>query len=151
MFSNLIKNLLKTLDLNKKYSRAGLLQGIDQKKFVTYIIIGGFATSLDVGIFLFLHELIVIKALICHSISVPTAAIVSFSLNAYLNFKKTDLLFRRFISFSTIIGIGYLLGVLFIFVIDDVLHLGGTIGKLVSLPFVVTVQFYLNSKITFKD
>ncbi len=88
MFSNLIKNLLKTLDLNKKYSRAGLLQGIDQEKFVTYIIIGGFATSLDVGIFLFLHELIVIKALICHSISVPTAAIVSFSLNAYLNFKK---------------------------------------------------------------
>ena len=151
MFSNLIKYLLKNLNLDLTDSQVNLLQDIAQNKFITYLFIGGFAASLDVGIFVFLHELINIKSLISHSISVPISAIFSFSANAYFNFKKSDLLFYRFISFSIVIGIGYLLGILIIFVIDNVLQLGGTIGKLVSLPFVVTLQFYLNSKITFKD
>jgi len=151
MFSNLIKYLLKILDLNLKDSQVSLLQDIDQNKFVGYIFIGGFAVSIDVGVFLFLHELIGIKALISHSVSVPTSAIFSFSANAFLNFKKTDLLFYRFVSFSIVIGMGYLLGVLIIFITDNVLQLGGTIGKLGSLPFVATLQFYLNSTITFMD
>jgi len=151
MFSNLIKYLLKSLNLDLTDSQANLLQIIAKNKFVTYLFIGGFAASIDVGIFIFLHELMEIKSLISHSISVPISAIFSFSANAYFNFKKSDLLFYRFISFSIVIGIGYLLGILIIFFIDNVLQLGGTIGKLVSLPFVVTLQFYLNSKITFKD
>ena len=97
------------------------------------------------GIFLFLHELIGTKPLIFHSVSVPIAVIFSFSVNAYLNFKKSDFLFYRFVSFSTVVGIGYLLGVLIILIIDNVLQLGGTIGKLVSLFFVVMLQFYLNA------
>jgi putative flippase GtrA len=151
MFSNLIKYLLKNLNLDLTDSQVNLLQDIAKNKFITYLFIGGFAASIDVGIFIFLHELIDVKSLISHSISVPISAIFSFSANAYFNFKKSDLLFYRFISFSIVIGIGYLLGILIIFFIDDVLQLGGTIGKLVSLPFVVTLQFYLNSKINFKD
>ncbi len=151
MFSNLIKYLLKNLNLDLTNSQINLLQDIAKNKFLTYLFIGGFAASIDVGIFIFLHELIEIKSLISHSISVPISAIFSFSANAYFNFKKSDLLFYRFISFSIVIGTGYLLGILIIFLIDNVLQLGGTIGKLVSLPFVVTLQFYLNSKITFRD
>ena len=142
---------MKNTELNLTDSQANLLMGIAENKFLAYILIGGFAASLDFGIFVFLHEWIGIKPLICHSISVPISAIFSFTINAYLNFKKTDLLFSRFFSFSTVISIGYLLGLLIIFVIDNVLQFGGTMGKLVSLPFVATVQFYLNSKITFKD
>ena len=151
MLSNLIKYLLKNLNLDLTDSQVNLLLDIAKNKFVTYLFIGGFAASIDVGIFIFLHEFINIKSLISHSVSVPISAIFSFSANAYLNFKKSDLLFYRFVSFSTVIGIGYLLGILIIFIIDNVLQLGGTIGKLVSLPFVVTLQFYLNSKITFRD
>ena len=151
MFSNLTKYLLKNLDLDLTDSQVNLLQDIAQNKFVTYLFIGGFAASIDVGIFIFLHELIEIKSLISHSISVPISAIFSFSANAYLNFKKSDLLFYRFVSFSAVVGIGYLLGILIIFIIDNVLQLGGTLGKLVSLPFVVILQFSLNSKITFRD
>ena len=151
MLSNLIKYLLKNLNLDLTDSQVNLLQDIAKNKFVTYLFIGGFAASIDVSIFIFLHELIEIKSLISHSISVPISAIFSFSANAFFNFKKSDLLFYRFISFSIVIGIGYLLGILIIFLIDNVLQLGGTIGKLVSLPFVVTLQFYLNSKITFRD
>ena len=151
MFSSLAKSLLKNTELKLTDSQVNLLLGIAENKFLAYILIGAFAASLDVGIFVFLHEWIGIKPLICHSISVPIAAIFSFSVNAYLNFKKTDLLLSRFVSFSIVVVIGYLLGLLIIFIIDNVLQFGGTIGKLVSLPFVATLQFYLNSKITFRD
>lgn len=151
MFSYLTKFFLKNTGLDLTDSQKKILLGIAENRLLAYLFIGAFASSLDVGIFIFLSEWIGIKPLICHSISVPISAIFSFSCNAYLNFKKTDLLLSRFFSFSTIIGSGYLLGLLIIFVIDNVLQLGGTIGKLTSLPFVVALQFYLNSKITFKD
>ena len=151
MFSYLTKFFLKNTGLDLTDSQKNILLGIAENRLLAYLFIGAFAASLDIGIFVFLSEWIGIKPLICHSISVPISAIFSFSCNAYLNFKKTDLLLSRFFSFSTIIGSGYLLGLLIIFVIDNVLQLGGTIGKLTSLPFVVALQFYLNSKITFKD
>jgi len=151
MFPYLTKFFLKNTGLDLADSRENILLSIVENRFLVYLFIGAFASSLDVGIFIFLSEWIGIKPLICHSISVPISAIFSFSCNAYLNFKKTDLLLSRFFSFSTIIGSGYLLGLLIIFVIDNVLQLGGTFGKLTSLPFVVALQFYLNSKITFKD
>jgi putative flippase GtrA len=151
MFPYLTKFFLKNTGLDLTDSQKNILLGITENRLLAYLFIGAFASSLDVGIFIFLSKWIGITPLICHSISVPISAIFSFSCNAYLNFKKTDLLLSRFFSFSTIIGSGYLLGLLIIFVIDNVLQLGGTIGKLTSLPFVVALQFYLNSKITFKD
>ena len=122
MFSNLIKYLLKNLNLDLTDSQVNLLQDIAKNKFITYLFIGGFAASIDVGIFIFLHELIEIKSLISHSISVPISAIFSFSANAYFNFKKSDLLFYRFVSFSTVIAIGYLLGILIIFTIEYIFN-----------------------------
>ena len=151
MFSYLTKFFLKNTGLDLTDSQENILLGIAENRLLAYLFIGAFASSLDVGIFIFLSEWIGIKPLICHSISVPISAIFSFSCNAYLNFKKTDFLLPRFFSFSTVIVSGYLLGLLIIFVIDNVLQLGGTIGKLTSLPFVVALQFYFNSKITFKD
>ena len=151
MFSDLAQYFLKNTTLKLTSSQIDLLLRVAENKFLAYILIGTFAASLDVGIFIFLHEWINVKPLICHSISVPIAAIFSFSVNAYLNFKKTDLLLYRFVSFSLVIGSGYLLGFLIIFFIDNILQFGGTIGKLISLPFVATLQFYLNSKTTFKD
>ena len=151
MFSALAKSFLKNTTSNLTGSQASLLLRVAENKFLAYILIGTCAASLDVGIFVFLHEWVNVKSLICHSISVPISALFSFSVNAYLNFKKTDLLLSRFFSFSVVIGIGYLLGFVIIFVVDSVLQFGGTAGKLTSLPFVATLQFYLNSKTTFKD
>ena len=151
MFPYLTKFFLKNTGLDLTDSQKNILLGITENRLLAYLFIGAFASSLDVGIFIFLSKWIGITPLICHSISVPISAIFSFSCNAYLNFKKTDFLLPRFFSFSTVIVSGYLLGLLIIFVIDNVLQLGGTIGKLTSLPFVVALQFYFNSKITFKD
>ncbi len=116
-----------------------------------YLIIGGMASAIDVGVFVYLYEFIGLSALASHSISIPLSAIYSFTCNAYLNFKKTDKLLFRFLSFAIIVALGYLLGAGIILLVDDILQFGGTIGKLLSLPFVFLFQFYLNSKISFRE
>lgn len=132
MFSNLLKYFVKS-------------------KMLAYLFIGGVAASIDLGTFVFLYELVGLTAVISHSVSVPVSAIFSFLCNAFFNFRKTDLLLFRSISFLSVVALGYLLGVAIIILVGDILQLGGTIGKLVSLPFVFLFQFYLNSKVSFRD
>ena len=132
MFSNLLKYFVKS-------------------KMLAYLFIGGVAASIDLGTFVFLYELVGLTAVISHSVSVPVSAIFSFLCNAFFNFRKTDLLLFRSISFFAVVALGYLLGVAIIILVGDILQLGGTIGKLFSLPFVFLVQFYLNSKVSFRD
>ena len=115
-----------------------------------YLLIGGTASAIDVGVFIYLYEIAGFSAIASHSVSIPLSAIFSFALNAVFNFKKTDLIFLRFISFSVVVFLGYLLGALIIWFVEDVLFLGGTSGKIVSLPFVFFFQFYLNSKVSFR-
>lgn len=130
---------------------SNLLKYFVESKMLAYLFIGGIAASIDLGTFVFLYELVGLTAVISHSVSVPISAIFSFLCNAFFNFRKTDLLLFRSISFLTVVVLGYLLGVAIIIFVGDILQLDGTIGKLVSLPFVFLFQFYLNSKVSFRD
>ena len=130
---------------------SNLLKYFVESKILAYLFIGGIAAAIDLGIFVFMYERVGLTAVISHSISVPISAIFSFLCNAFFNFRKTDLLLFRSISFLTVIGLGYLLGLAIIILVGDILQLGGTIGKLVSLPFVFLFQFYSNSKISFRN
>ena len=120
-----------------------------EKTMGAYFVIGLIAASIDILVFIFLHEYIFLPALICHSISIPISAVFSFICNAFFNFKKTDFLFYRFLSFLVIVATGYLLGAVII-LIAEYLNLGGTMGKLISLPFVFFLQYFLNSRISFR-
>lgn len=115
-----------------------------------YVIIGGVASLIDVGVFILLYEWVGLAALVSHSISIPLSAIYSFTCNAFLNFKTTDRLLWRFLSFSVVVFLGYLLGAGVIWLIEQLTPFGGTVGKIVSLPLVFIFQFYLNSKISFR-
>ena len=130
---------------------SNLLKYFVESKILAYLFIGGIAATIDLGIFVFMYEQVGLTAVISHSISVPISATFSFLCNAFFNFRKTDLLLFRSISFLTVIGLGYLLGIAIIIFVGDILQLGGTIGKLVSLPFVFLFQFYSNSKISFRN
>ena len=120
-----------------------------EKTMGAYFVIGLIAASIDILVFIFLHEYIFLPALICHSISIPISAVFSFICNAFLNFKKTDFLFYRFLSFLIIVATGYLLGAVIILIAES-LNFGGTMGKLISLPFVFFLQYFLNSRISFR-
>ncbi len=122
-----------------------------ENKLVAYFLIGGVASVIDVGLFLLLHEVFEIRALVAHSISIPVSALYSFICNAFFNFRTVDKLFRRAASFAIVVGLGYLLGAGVIAIVESQTSLGGSVGKIISLPLVFAFQFYVNSRISFRS
>lgn len=125
-------------------------QSVLSNKLLMYFLIGGVASVIDVGLFIILYEWIGTSALVAHSISIPVSAIYSFTCNAVFNFRTTDRILSRLISFSTVVALGYGLGALIIWMVVSYTGFGGTVGKLMSLPAVFFFQFFLNSRISFK-
>lgn len=121
------------------------------RKFILYTIIGGGAVLLDVGIFWVLTSLTPLHVLVANTISIFTAMLYSFALNAKYNFKVNDRLFRRFISFIVVTGIGYSTSTLLLFTLSELGGLDPLVVKIASLPIILLIQFGLNSFFTFKE
>jgi putative flippase GtrA len=117
---------------------------------VKYLLIGGSAVVIDLGLFLVLHHLADFGPLAAHSVSVPTSVVWSFLLNAFLNFRTTDRLGARFVSFATVAAIGFLVGAGVIELLHGRVALSADLAKVVSLPLVFAVQYLLNSRVSFR-
>lgn len=126
----------------------------ENQQLIKYFLIGATASAIDVILFFTLFNFVGTSELVAHSISVPTAVVFSFVINARHNFKTNDYALIRFLSFCIVCLIGYAAGYGVIKVVqtgfaDPVM--GANIGKVVSLPVVFVIQYILNSKITFRD
>lgn len=117
---------------------------------IKYLLIGGSASALDVIIFMVLYNVVGTTELLAHSVSVPTAVLYSFVINARHNFKTNDHWHLRMALFILACTIGYAVGYL---IIEGavMVGLGANIGKIISLPFVFVTQYVLNSRITFRE
>jgi putative flippase GtrA len=120
------------------------------RRFIVYSVIGGLAVMIDFSIFAALALFTAIPVLLANTISTFTAMVYSFLTNAFFNFKVSDKILLRFVSFSIVTLCGYLIstGMLWLFV--TVYDFNPVLIKAASLPVVLLVQFYLNSKVTFK-
>lgn len=116
---------------------------------VKYFVIGSVASAIDVVLFLVLYNVAGTSALFAHSISVPTSVLFSFFVNTRHNFKTTDYVALRLISFIVVCAIGYVTGYAIIHG-AQVAGLDANIGKILSLPVVFVLQYLLNSRITFR-
>lgn len=121
----------------------------NHETLVKYFVIGCVASAIDVLLFLVLYNLAGTSALLAHSISVPTSVLFSFFVNTRHNFKTTDYVALRLISFITVCAVGYGTGYAIIYG-AQVVGLDANIGKILSLPVVFVVQYLLNSRITFR-
>lgn len=137
--------------MNTSQQKAGWKHSILNNRLLMYILIGGVASTIDVVLFVLLYEVVGTSALVAHSISIPASAIYSFICNAFFNFRTTDRILSRLFSFSTVVALGYGLGALIIWLVVTYTNLGGTVGKLLSLPAVFAFQYFLNSRISFKE
>lgn len=119
------------------------------KNFIAYGIIGGMAAVVDFSSFFLFHSVYGISPFISNIISMHLGMLVSFFFNAKFNFKKSDKLLKRFLSYYLIIlcGMAISSGILFIgtFFTENEL-----IVKLVSIIIVSTIQYIFNKFITFK-
>lgn len=123
------------------------------QQLVKYVLIGGTASMIDLVLFFVLFNFAHTSELVAHSVSVPTAVVFSFLVNARHNFKTVDHSALRFLSFCIVCTIGYFIGYCVILATQSVLEsqaLAANVGKILSLPIVFVVQFILNSRITFR-
>lgn len=116
---------------------------------VRYVLIGGTAFLLDVGLFTVLHLGAAVDPLVANTVAVFVSMLFSFSLNAFANFKVRDRLLTRFVSFVVVCGIGYLLSMGILWLLISVFGIHPVAAKLVSLPVVLVVQFLANKHVTF--
>lgn len=119
------------------------------RTLANYVLIGGTASAIDVVLFLALFNLAGTSALLAHSVSVPTAILFSFFVNARHNVRTHDRMALRLASFVAVCLVGYLAGYGVILAAATV-GIGENAGKILSLPVVFVVQYVLNSRITFR-
>ncbi len=118
------------------------------RHLLKYLLIGATASAIDVVLFMLFYNVVRVPAFAAHSISVPTAVLFSFIVNARHNFKTADHMALRLLSFVVVCTIGYLSG----FGVIELCRqqgLDANIGKIISLPVVFALQYVLNSRITF--
>ena len=119
------------------------------KNLILYGFIGGLAAVVDFGVFYGMNTGLGIDKFLANLISMHVGMLVSFSLNTTLNFKKTDKLFRRFLSYYVIVlgGMGISSAILWL---GSFLTSSETIVKAFSVVLVAAIQFVFNKLITFK-
>ena len=119
------------------------------RNFILYGIIGGTCAGLDFIVYTILCYF-GCNHLISNIISTHCGIFCSFILNSYVNFKVSDKLLKRFLSFYAIGLLGLALSEGMLYLMVDVGMMNKIVAKLVTVFVVALVQFFLNKFITFK-
>lgn len=120
------------------------------RHFFLYVVNGSIATVVDMSIFFMLTDIVGIHFLISNIISVFFGILTSFELNSRFNFKRTDLRFRRFISFTLVCLIGMGMGSLLLTAFYIWIGFPKFIAKILSVILAGIFQYIFNKNITFK-
>ncbi|MCD7850865.1 MAG: GtrA family protein [Parabacteroides sp.] len=120
------------------------------RNLILYGIIGGFSSGLDFAVYTLLVNVIGLHYQISNACSVLIGITTSFTLNRYYNFKVKDKTKRRFILFLFVGLMGLLLSSLILYICIQKFKVDELLSKLLSIVFVVVIQFLINKNITFK-
>jgi putative flippase GtrA len=129
----------KTVSLYKRF-----------RYLILYGIIGTFCAGIDFFIFYTLTTIFEVFYLVSNIISVSVGITISFILNRKYNFKVKDKRIKRFIIFILVGSGGLLLSSALLYFFVDILTLEKVVSKILSIVFIVLIQFLLNKLITFK-
>lgn len=121
------------------------------KNLITYFFIGASASIIDVTGFYVFFSIFGIQSTLATTYSVTIAIVYAFLLNTFFNFKMTDRFFVRFLSYFAVSGMGLLLSVCMLWVLNVLLGFNGNLIKIFSLPMVFIIQYFLNKRITFRS
>lgn len=115
------------------------------RNLILYGFIGLSGVAIDFIIFTILIKFGV-PAVIASVISVSAGIVNNFIWNSHYNFKRTDHIWWRFISFYAVGATGVVLSAIAIIVLHDIIGMDSLIAKLISVPFIVAFQYMFNKK-----
>ena len=120
------------------------------RELIKYFIIGCSGALLDFIVYTILLKAFGMNYLLANALSVTAGITNNFFLNAYLNFKVTDNMFKRFISFYLVGMLGLLISEILLYLLVDIMSMNSIIAKIITIFVITIVQFILNKTITFK-
>jgi len=120
------------------------------RELIKYCIIGCSGALLDFITYTILIKAFGMNYLLANALSVTAGITNNFFLNAYLNFKVTDKLFKRFISFYLVGMLGLVISEILLYLLVDIMSMNSIIAKIITIFVITIVQFILNKTITFK-
>ena len=120
------------------------------RNLILYGIIGIFSAGMDFIVFYMLATIFNVFYLIANVFSVTIGITISFILNRNYNFKVKDNTAKRFSMFFSVGLGGLLLSSILLYIFIDIITLDKAMSKVLSIIFVVLIQFLFNTFITFK-
>ncbi len=121
------------------------------RQIVLYGIIGASGALLDLVCFLLLFNIFNIDPLTATILSTSLGITNNFILNTLFNFKVRDRLHHRFLLFYLVGFLGLVLSVLVIYTLHNIGGLNANIAKIISIPLIVVIQYYVNSRLSFSS
>lgn len=120
------------------------------RTLVQYFFIGISAAGLDFILYVFLFNALGWSAWVSTSVSISVATVYAFTLNMFYNFRLSDQILVRLISYSFVSGVGLLISTAALYEFTDVAGYDGNLVKALTLPVIFLVQYLLNKHITFR-
>ncbi len=119
------------------------------RNFILYGVFGAIAAALDYGVFFILTY--------SGLISAPEAAgfvgnicgfLFTFFTNTFVNFKKNDAMFKRFIMYFLICACGWGISALLIHIFKNIINV--YVLKIFVMAIVTVFQYFMNKYITYR-
>ncbi|MDR1442674.1 MAG: GtrA family protein [Bifidobacteriaceae bacterium] len=119
------------------------------RQVIVYGIFGATAAAIDYCAFIVLHDL-GLNLFVANVISVNIGIAVSFTCNAFFNFRRTDKLARRALVFFGVGWSGLVLSTLILLLGVNLMGLHPNWVKAGSIIVVAAYQFTINKLVTFR-
>ncbi|MBQ4647444.1 MAG: GtrA family protein [Candidatus Gastranaerophilales bacterium] len=120
-------------------------------EFIRYCAIGCSGALLDFLCYTLLVKIFSLHYLIANILSVSVGITNNFFLNAFLNFKVTNKLLKRYLTFFAVGIFGLAISELLLYVLVEKNLVNEIIAKIATIFVITFVQFFLNKFITFKQ
>ncbi len=132
----------------KSLFRLSCIRFSSLKNLLLYGLIGGGGAIVEFAVFSFLLHLSVLEE-VSNIAGAVCGFAFTFTMNTFLNFRKSDRLFQRFLSYGTICLLGMAFSTFMISLFKDSANIYWL--KIGLMLFVAACQFVLNKKITYRD
>jgi len=121
-----------------------------RQSFIMYITIGVVGLVWEMLLFTVLFGSAHVPYAIANVFAMWVAITHNFLLNAFLNFKKTDRIWSRYITFLSVGAVGIIVSDTILVVAHEMFNLPILYIKLATIPVIAIVQYMVNKKFSFK-
>ena len=123
---------------------------LQKRQFLLYCVIGASGVTLDFGIYSLLVKTRLLDYQAANAVGYSSGTLLSFIFNAWYNFRVTDKLPLRLISFLSIAFLGWIVSAGLLHLLIGRFDLDKYLSKFATLIIVLLLQYNLNRLFSFR-